>query len=377
MGSRKADVAREHNGNTMSHTWVSVVLAFSAFAADDARDVVVATRRAGRVEIFDAGTLQPLGTIGVEPLAESIQPSPDGRTLFIAQAMRSIPNSCCGLFALNLETREMCFLREPAMRSTPSPDGRKLFFQRGNVGIEVQDARTFKRLSTIQAPGVYALKPSPDGRWLLGITNWKSPAVDIFDLTTNAMTRHIEIPQLSSSGGWVGDRFLLYGFDGHEGSLWTLTPSSTSLGEAVKVGAFPALPQNCQPYGANLAVSGGHSFLYELFGGKGDSGDNCGGRIPGGVFEIDASTGAMLTHLLPGMNFGRLAVSGDGEHLYGIVISQGWTGVRLVDVERKSGEVIAERSLEDDVWNIALARIPSSLVPSGYSTPAACSKTLP
>ena len=350
--------------------WVFAFLVFSAFAADDGQNVILATRRAGRVEVFDAATLQPLGAIGVDRLAESIATSPDGRTLFIAQQMQSVRNSCCALFALNLATKEMCFLREPSMKATPSRDGQKLFFQRGNVGIEVFDARTFARLPTITAPGVYALHPSPDGRWLIGTTNWKGPAVDIFDLASNSQVRHIEVPHESSSGAWDGSRFLLYGLDGHEGALWTLTPQSTTLGAAVKV-ALPDVPADCQP--KSLAVGGGHLFLYDLFGGKLDPRDDCGTKAQGGVFEIEASTGAVVSHLAPSQYFGRLAVSADGERLYGISLTNGWTGIRLVEVDRGTGEVVAERSLEDDVWNIALTRIPASLVPRGYTTPAACS----
>jgi hypothetical protein len=350
--------------------WVSAFLTFSAFAGDDGQNVVLATRRAGRVEVFDAATLQPLGTIGIDRLAESIAASPDGRTLFIAQQMQSVKNSCCALFALNLGTREMCFLREPTMKATASPDGQKLFFQRGNVGIEVFDARTFAPLPTIKAPGVYALHPSPDGRWLMGTTNWKGPAVDIFDLAASALVRHIEVPHESSGGAWAGFRFLLYGIDGNQGALWTLTPESTTLGPAVKV-ALPDSPAGCQPN--SLAVAGGHVFLYDLFGGKLDPRDECGTKAPGGVFEIEASTGAVISHLDPYQYFGRLAVSADGERLYGISLTNGWTGIRLVELERATGEVVAERTLEDDVWNIALARIPAPLVPRGYTTPAGCS----
>jgi hypothetical protein len=82
----------------------------------------------------------------------------------------------------------------------------------------------------------------------------------------------------------------------------------------------------------------------------------------------------VLSHLAPSSYFGRLVASADGEHLYGIVISGSWTGIRLVEIERKSGDVVAEQRLEDDVWNIATARIPAGLVPRGYVTPAACSK---
>jgi len=358
----------------MKLLWVFAVLVFSAFAADDGQNVILATRRSGRVEVFDAGTLQPLGTIGVDPLAESISSSTDGRTLFITQQMQSVRNSCCALFALNLENKEMCFLREPVIKAPSSPYGQKLFFQRGAVGIDVFDAKTFARLPTIKAPGNYALHPSPDGRWLMGITNWKGPAVDIFDVAAGAMVQHIELPNQSSSGAWAGNHYLLYGFDGHQGTLWMLTPESTSLGAGLQV-AIPDVPGNCQPH--NLAVGGEHLFLYELYGGKLDARDDCGTKAPGGVFEIEAARGTVISHLAPSLNFGRLAVSADGEHLYGISISGGWTGIRLVEIERKTGEVVAEQRLEDDVWNIATARIPAGLVPRGYVIPAACSKPVP
>jgi hypothetical protein len=353
--------------------WVFAALVCSAFAADDGQNVILATRRAGRVEVFDADTLQPLGTIGVNPLAESISASPDGRTLFIAQAMPSRPNSCCGLFAFTLENQQMCFLREPSMKATPSPDGRKLYFQRGPIGIEVFDAKTFARLPAIKAPGNYALQPSPDGRWLMGTTNWKTPALDIFDMAANALVRHIDLPYESPSGVWAGDRFLLYGFDGHQGSLWTVAPESTALGSPVKV-AIPAIAGNCQPVMQTLAVGGEHVFLYELFGGKLDRRDQCGAKVPGGVLEIEASTGSVLSHIAPSIYFGRLAIAADGEHVYGIAISGGWTGIRLVEIDRKSGEVVAEQRLEDDVWNIALAQIPAGLIPRGYVRPSDCSK---
>ena len=194
-------------------------------------------------------------------------------------------------------------------------------------------------------------------------------------MTAGAMLRHIEVPYESPTGAWAGNRFLLYGFDGHQGALWTLTPESTTLGSAVKI-AIPGFAGNCQHLAQNLAVGGDHLFFYELFGGKLDSRDFCGTNEPGGVFEIEASTGAVLSHLAPSSYFGRLAVAADGEHLYGIGISDRWTGVRLVEIERKTGDVVAEQRLEDDVWNIATARIPAGLVPHGYVTPAACSKPL-
>src|SRR5262245_56468396 len=116
-----------------------LALSSGLVTAADPQDVIVATRRAGRVEILDNATLRPLGTIAFNPLAESVAASPDGRTLFLNQAMPSRPNTCCGLYALDLENRSLRFLIDPSLRSTPSPDGRRLFVNRGNAGIDVID----------------------------------------------------------------------------------------------------------------------------------------------------------------------------------------------------------------------------------------------
>jgi hypothetical protein len=98
--------------------------------------------------------------------------------------------------------------------------------------------------------------------------------------------------------------------------------------------------------------------------------------VPGGLFEIDADSGAVLSHLQAALNFGRVAMSPDGERLYGIVISGGWSGARLVEIDRGSGDIVAEQNLESDVWNIAFAAIPENLVPRGYIIPGACTKPL-
>ncbi|HLK63659.1 MAG TPA: hypothetical protein VKU19_09475 [Bryobacteraceae bacterium] len=52
------------------------------------------------------------------------------------------------------------------------------------------------------------------------------------------------------------------------------------------------------------------------------------------------------------------------------------TGVSLLEIDRKPGTLIAERHLEDDVWNIAVGRLPANVVPQGYSTPAACTRPI-
>jgi hypothetical protein len=48
-------------------------------------------------------------------LAESVVASPDGRRLFVAQALPADEHSCCALFALDLRAKSLCPLIEPAL----------------------------------------------------------------------------------------------------------------------------------------------------------------------------------------------------------------------------------------------------------------------
>lgn len=86
--------------------------------------------------------------------------------LFVAQSDSPLGNACCALFALDLETRRMCWLINPALASCVSPDGRRLFTPRGDVGIEVFDAKLLGRLPSKPREFI-SLIPPPDARWLL------------------------------------------------------------------------------------------------------------------------------------------------------------------------------------------------------------------
>jgi hypothetical protein len=136
----------------------------------DKREVIVATQRNRRLHVFDANTLQPLGYFAVNNNAHSVTASPDGLMLFLEQPGPPDFNGCCTLYALDLVTHKLCNLIFPSSLGVPSPDRRWLFTQRGNIGIEVFDARTLAWLPRIDAPGLYQLLPSPDSRWMFGVT---------------------------------------------------------------------------------------------------------------------------------------------------------------------------------------------------------------
>jgi hypothetical protein len=60
--------------------------------------------------------------------------------------------------------------------------------------------------------------------------------------------------------------------------------------------------------------------VYEIFGDKLDRRDRCNQSIPGGIYEIDPASGAVVSHLAPAVQFSRLVASHDGRSLYGIEI---------------------------------------------------------
>src|SRR5215475_9974798 len=130
----------------------------------------------------------------LDEYAHSVVSSPDGLNLFFEQPAPPDVNGCCALFALDLVTHKLCKLISPSSLGAPTPDGRWVFTQRGNIGIEVFDAKTLTRLPKIDAPGLYQLLPSPDSRWLFGVTysqRGQGPALDIIDLENKILVRRL------------------------------------------------------------------------------------------------------------------------------------------------------------------------------------------
>lgn len=349
----------------------------SAALAEDPL-VVVAASRAGTVHFFDAA-LAPMGTIGVNPLLESVSASPDGRRLYIAQEGQMKPGSCCGLFALDLETKKMCFLTEPSLYGAASPDGRFLFTQ-GARGVEVFDATTLSRLSRMKGPGAYHLQPSPDGRWLLGVTNSPQPSVDVFDMKGGAMARQVPIPNGPATGAWAGNRFYIfnYGIDGEPatGWLWSVNPESSSLPPAKPV-ALPDLHGGCnEPVLLMLAGSADRLFLAEAFGFKVDRRLACPDAARGGVFVIQPSTGR-VGHIAESVHVYRMAVSPDGRDLYVLESTSPspLSSIRMLHIDTRTGLTMFSTRLGSGEWSLALAHIPPGLIPRGQvRATAGCSR---
>jgi hypothetical protein len=230
------------------------------------REVIIATRRNHRVVVFDARSLAQLGQLIVSEGAESVSASPDGRTLFIEQPPPSSPNGCCALFSLDLATAALCELIFPSSPGVTSPDGRLLFTQRGNVGVEVFDAKSLARLPVIKAPGGYALYVSPDSRWLFGATSWVGPSLDVFDVERGTLVRRLALPgELSPRGAWLGNRFYLYAHDGKQGNLWQVTPDTTELAAPKKI-ALAIAGRDGKPVWQQMLAAGDRLIVFEPLG---------------------------------------------------------------------------------------------------------------
>ncbi|MBI4483917.1 MAG: hypothetical protein HY652_13655 [Acidobacteria bacterium] len=338
---------------------------------NDIRSVILTTQRKRRLHVFDASTLERLGYFTINDNANSVTATPDGRRLFIAQGPTPESDGCCALFVLDLATGAICKLIDPSSLAVTSPDGRWLFTQRGAVGIEIFDASTLARLPIMDAPGFYRLLPSPDGRWMFGTTNWRGPSLDVFDLEKRTLVRRLALPRGSAPrGAWLDEQFYLYAHDHKQGNLWKVKPETTELDVPVQI-ALPDLATDNKPLFHELIVGGERLFLYEPFGHKLDRRHRSAKAVPGGIFAIEPSSGNVIGYWTSSVHFHQVMASSDGRHLYGLDSGPlGWRGpVRLLKLDATSGTVLAERLLENDVWFMALARLPKLLAPHGEVQP--------
>jgi hypothetical protein len=343
---------------------VSILLLASAAAFAEDPSVVLAVARAMSIEFYSA-TLGKLGAVSANGKLESVAASPDGRMLYLARDSEFSSNKCCGLYSLDLTLRNMCFLTAPAMFGLPSPDGNYLLTQ-GAQGVEVFD-RYLNRLATMRAPGTYNLQPSPDGQWLLGVTNSPNPSLDIFDMGSMTLARRLPIPAGPVTGAWAGDRFYMFHYDyygaGGIGRLWNVNPAIRVLEEATPV-QLPDLYNHCRlPMLLTLAGARDKLFLAEAFGFKVDRRDACPDEPLGGIFEIQVSTGH-VSHIAGSVQVNRMVVTPDGRDLYAIQSSrQGEErSMELVHIDTLGGHTTQIR-LQSGVRNLALTHIPPGLIP--------------
>jgi hypothetical protein len=349
---------------------LGLLLVLPAMRAEP-ESVLLMSRRKGWIEAVKLDSLEPITRFRVGPLAETVTASSDGGTLFITKALPSDAKGCCALYALNLSSRNMSFLVEPAMNAVPSPNDDRVFMQRGNIGIEVFDGKTLERMPVLNSHALYSLHPSPDGRWLFGVTysgdqisatTTEGPALHIFDLQRNERIRRLSVPYELPTGTWMDDIFYLLAFDGRQAHLWRVGPDSTVLGSGEEF-QLPDLIASHGPVVLRVLAAKSHLFIYEVFGSKLDrrAADK---PLAGGVFEFDPATTRVVRHWVPDMHFAQLVAAPDGQALYGLDVPfPAWgTSPRLVKLDLRSGSVAGKRDLPVDVWHMAIGDIPLKLL---------------
>lgn len=361
----------------MKRILISTALIFVSLSAAPAqvqktREVILAARRNQQLVVFDARSLAELGHFVVNESVNGVSVSQDGRTLFVEQPRLSEPGNCCALFSLDLATDSLCQLIFPSSRAVASPDGRLLFTQRGAVGVEVFDAKSFVRLPVIKAPGNYAMHISPDGRWIFGITYWKGPSLDVFDVGRRGLVRRLALPEGSPQGAWLGDQFYVYAHDGIQGNLWPVAPDTTALTAPRKID-LPVRGVDGKPVSQVMIAAGDRLIVYEPRGWWLKMARDEDAEVSHGLFSIDPATGA-FEHMAPTTDFTQVVASTDGGNLYGVDAGtrDGTRPVTLTRIKTRSGSVLKKRDLPRDVWSISYARIPEELIPHGTVVPTPC-----
>lgn len=331
------------------------------------KTVLLAANRAGNVEVFDAVTLDSLGSMKILPQTNGV--ASDGKgVVFLLEGIGADFEGCCALYAMDVKTRHMTKLIEPASEIAISPDRHHVLTQRGAVGVEIFSTQTLEQepgIARSVAPGVYTLRFSPDGRLLFGVSNFPTSSLDILDFDGRKLVQRFTVPRdLVVQGTWVNDTFYLYGYRKANGQLWRVKADNSALNEVAKIN-FPNAVTECAMQSQEVAAAGNRLFVYEQFGGKLDRRGGCASEIPGGLFPIDLKTGRVKEHLLPEIHFASLISNGNGKEMYGIdVRDTNWTSVGLVRLNAITGEILARRNLSPDVWVIDVATIPSELLPS-------------
>lgn len=344
--------------------WAALAVAVGFFPAiGRGETVLLASSRNGWIEFVDLNTLQVKGRLFTGSMTESVVASADGRTLFVTKSRASEPEGCCALYAFDLKERTSKELLWPSGAAVVLPGANEIVTQRGNVGIEVFNARTLLRMPTLKAPGVYGLHPSPNGRWLFGTNTFGGSTLDIFDMQRSVLLRRIPVPSEGTLGGtWLGSCFYLYAQDRTRRHLWKVSVDQTELDEGSTV-QLPGVSDSDVAFGSAVGVNG-HLLLYERFGTKLDRRSSLSTAPAGGIYEVDPASGSVISSLVPELHFSVVKADALGEKIFGIdVASENWAAVHLVKVDRQSGHVDAARELAPNVWNIDLAEIASSLIP--------------
>jgi len=336
----------------------AVMFSFLAAAAGADEPVLLAGRRSGWIEAFRLDNFETAARIRVKGTLEDLEAGQEGDWLFMRIPHPQAPDVCCALFALNTHKLRMVTMLWPAFR--PAIAGAKVFIQRGDSGVEVFDARSLAHLPTLVTlgAGVYQLAPSPDGRWLFGASQFPIPGLDIFDAVRSVMTRHIPVEGATLvRGAWLGSQYYLLALDSPTAArIWPVDSQTRNLGQPRPVSFGNAAV--CQGPDYDALAAGDRLVIYAQFGLKLEQRDAC--AAPGGYFMADPATGAASGRMAPGLHFASLMAGPDGKFLYGLDVADSqWRDVRLVKLDRSSGEILARKTLPADIWHLTLGNIPA------------------
>ena len=352
----------------------------------DRVDVIVATRRDHAVVFFRADSLAPLGSFVVNNLASNVSVSARGDHLFVAAAQTQNGNECCALFSLDLRDRTLCRQVFPALASTASTTRDEVYYQRGNTGIEGFETGSLAKLPTVRVPGVYHLLPSPDGKWLFGVTAFQGASLDIVSLADRRMVRRLPLTEHRSwDGAWVGKDFYLLSHNGKDGALWTIHPEETDKGPkfckpadtcADRAVVLPDLGNGGKVVGLRVLSAGSVLFAYEPLGWwfKINRRAEQHTPFPGGILKIEPRAGKVLAHFSPQTDYAQVIAGTDGRSLYAIDagMPDATAGVRLLKIDADTGEILATELLQRDVWHITAASVRRQYIPAGAAVPNAC-----
>ena len=326
---------------------LSATLALLTSAAASAADPVLLTsRRGGWIEAFDPVTLATVFRTSTPANTESVAADASGTRLYLS-APKNPGETCCALYALDLDTLHLTYLNFPVLRATPSSG--RVYMQRGNVGIESFDSSSLERRPTWKAPGVYNLQPSPDGSRIFGVTYFPSPSLDLFDAAQGARIASQPLPRNQPIAGvWVGERYYLFEAPSGRPSFRTVGLEDAKLGPAVPLARPSGSPfPDCETAPYSVIAAGSKVAVFAAFGLKSDGVCN----LAGGYVLADPNTGAVLGRFAPAMHFRQMVSSDDGRYVYGLDVGDNaWKTVRIVKLDAVTGNLITERTLEPDVW---------------------------
>jgi hypothetical protein len=363
----------------MRHPWTEILLLLPLVIghAQD-RTVLLATHlQTGNLEVLDPDTLLPFGSIKVLPLADGVVGGSE-EMLFLRDGIGPDFNGCCALYALDLKTRNMTKLLDPAGVVVVSPDGKHVISQRGR-GIESFNVHTLHREpgipSPIAADPYRSLCFSRDGRLLFGTSNL--PTLDVFDFNRRTRVRRFALPEGFAFVGACADNayYLLgvsYGLRKALSSLlWRVEADGSAIEMPMSIN-FPETTPECEFQPGDIVAAGDLLFLAEIFRGNASKADlrtSCDRGVNGGVLLVDPKTGQVKNHFAPELHFGQLISSADGKELYGIDLKDPtWKAVGLVLLDSASGRILARRDLVSehmDVRHLELSTISPGSVPQG------------